>query len=75
MKVGELVAALVGRDPEAEVFTEGCDCTGDVEAVVELLEYNAAVRNVYGDSNAIEDGTPAVVLVRSDSHFSRTTHP
>lgn len=33
MTVKELIAELQKQDPEALVYSEGCDCTGDVQAV------------------------------------------
>jgi len=39
VKVKELMALLQLHDPEAEVETEGCDCTGTPNGVVTLEEY------------------------------------
>ena len=33
MKVRELIEKLQSVPPDAEVLTEGCDCTGDVASV------------------------------------------
>ena len=39
MKVKELIAKLSEKDGESEVYTEGCDCIGDVDDVEEFEGY------------------------------------
>ena len=39
MKVKDLVELLQKQDPEAEVFTEGCDCIGDVADVEHCVRF------------------------------------
>jgi hypothetical protein len=40
LTVKELLEALAKFDPELEIWTEGCDCYGDVGSV-DLLRVNA----------------------------------
>jgi hypothetical protein len=44
MTVLELIEALRQCDPDVEVLTEGCDCEGDVGAVVEQQEQEGTRR-------------------------------
>lgn len=39
MKVRDLIELLQKQDPEAGVFTEGCDCIGIVDNVITLEQF------------------------------------
>lgn len=60
MKVNELIKELEKQDPDAEVYTEGCDCVGDVAKV------EASVEPTFGDDWEKTGEVTIVTLCRSN---------
>ena len=60
MKVKELIAKLQEKDPESEVYTEGCDCIGNTTEVVYATDF-------FVRSPAMFDHNDNDVIIRRDN--------